>query len=220
MDGVEASPSLDPHQHRRLSWMWLISPVALHNVMVNGISNTEAGTTQCAGTQHIVDRNQRPPHEWGAGVRNSEANDRGTSLGLIGWERLPINKEEPFVRALVERGPIAVAVAATWSDYGHGIYDGCKKDSVITHAVLAMGFGVDKERGDTRYWLIQNSWGTGFGENGHIRLKRTNNEETWCGIDHQPRLGTTCNEGPSQVEVCGQCGILYDTTVPYFQKLN
>lgn len=35
-----------------------------------------------------------------------------------------------------------------------------------------------------------------------------------CGTDTTPSDGTGCNGGPSTVQVCGTCGILYDTLFP------
>jgi cathepsin L len=58
--------------------------------------------------------------------------------------------------------------------------------------------------------LIRNSWTPMWGESGYIRLKRT----TECGSDEHPSDGTGCNNGPKTVSVCGQCGVLYDTSYP------
>lgn len=41
-----------------------------------------------------------------------------------------------------------------------------------------MGFGTTDEGED--YWLIKNSWGTGWGDNGFFKIPRNNN--SYCGI--------------------------------------
>merc|ERR1711976_12028 len=43
----------------------------------------------------------------------------------------------------------------------------CPNTGGISHAVLAVGFG--REAGK-KYWMVRNSWGTRWGEDGHIRL--------------------------------------------------
>merc|ERR1719214_7348 len=66
----------------------------------------------------------------------------GAAIGMTGWSTLPKNQYEPLVRALAEVGPVAVSVAAgQWFAYEAGIFNGCPKDNVIDHAVVAMGYG-------------------------------------------------------------------------------
>jgi len=142
---------------------------------------------------------------------------QGSSFGMTGWERLPENGYEGLLRAVVERGPVAVSAAASkWFVYLGGIFDNCERDAVIDHAVTLMGYGADASLGQ-KYWLVQNSWGKDWGEGGRIRLLRSDGDQTeTCGIDHQPELGTACKGGPTQVTVCGMCGLLYDSVVPFF----
>jgi len=139
----------------------------------------------------------------------------GVALGLKGWERLPENEYEPLIRAVAQTGPVAVSVAAgTWHAYGAGVFDFCGKDAVVDHAVVLIGYGIDKVRNE-KYWLIKNSWGSTWGENGKIRLLRQEGN-VHCGTDRQPEAGTACDDGPSEVKVCGMCGILYDSVVAHF----
>jgi cathepsin L len=140
----------------------------------------------------------------------------GLELGLKGWERLPENEYEPLIRAVATKGPVAVAVAADlWSSYGSGILNGCDKNAVVDHAVVLIGYGVDATKDNTPYFLIKNSWGSKWGENGNIRIFR-HTDERYCGTDNQPEVGTGCEGGPSSVEVCGSCGILYDSVIANF----
>ncbi|RLN44450.1 hypothetical protein BBJ28_00006130 [Nothophytophthora sp. Chile5] len=71
-----------------------------------------------------------------------------------------------LVQALSGR-PVAVGVAAgnpTWKQYKGGVVSSCTS-SGLDHAVLAVGYGED-------FFKIKNSWGTAWGEEGYIRLKR------------------------------------------------
>jgi len=133
---------------------------------------------------------------------------------ISGWTNTASNQAQPLMEALYNSGPVVVAVDADeWFDYDQGIFDGCKKDAVLDHAVLAKGYGGE---GDAMWWRIQNSWGGNWGEQGHIRLKRreTAAESAYCGQDKKPSEGLGCDGGPAEVTVCGTCGLLYDPIYP------
>lgn len=71
----------------------------------------------------------------------------------------------------INKHPVAVAVDATnWSSYKSGIFSNCATS--INHAVVAVGYVSGS------HWLIRNSWGTGWGESGYMRLKTGNT----CGV--------------------------------------
>jgi len=132
------------------------------------------------------------------------------AVRLANYFDLPSNQLNPVIQHVSTVGPLSISVdASSWSDYDSGVFDGCNNQSPdIDHAVQLVGFGTDTSLGD--YWLVRNSWGTGYGEAGYIRLKRYATPP--CGVDTTPQDGDGCNGGPSQVTVCGNCGILYDTT--------
>lgn len=125
---------------------------------------------------------------------------------------LPTNEGAPLLQVLYQEGPVVVSVAAsTWSFYDSGVYSGCKKDAIINHAVVAEGFG---EQDGNKYYLIKNSWGPDWGEEGYIKLHRFDEDNAHCGVDNQPEKGIACENGPEFVNVCGMCGVLYDVTFP------
>jgi len=131
---------------------------------------------------------------------------------LKGWKRLPPNKYEPVMEHLANKGPLIINVdASTWHMYEGGVFDGCNQTSPdVDHIVQLVGYGTDRHHGD--YWLVRNSWSPAWGELGYIRLKRSSTPP--CGIDVKPGDGDGCNGGPPTVQVCGTCGVVYDSTYP------
>lgn len=188
--------------------------VAMQYVMHQGLSDTPG----CPAPELL--QWQLNGEDWDSillpGVHAVPEASPARQLGLVGWERLPENRAEPLMRAVVDWGPVAVSVAASpWSGYRKGVFNSCKPDVVIDHAVTLIGFGRAEGLG-VNFWNIRNSWGKGWGEHGDIRLVRGNSDEELCGVDARPDLGTGCDGGPTRVVVCGMCGILYDTVVPHF----
>mmetsp|Transcript_1764 Transcript_1764/g.3191 ORF Transcript_1764/g.3191 Transcript_1764/m.3191 type:complete len:392 (+) Transcript_1764:76-1251(+) len=142
------------------------------------------------------------------GQHDVKSASMGASLGMKYWTRLPENEYTPLLTHLVQHGPLAVSVSASgWNGYGDGIFNSCSVDAVVDHAVVLFGYGHDAHYG-LKFWDIKNSWGPYWGRNGNIRLLRE--DKVKCGIDRQPEVGTGCDGGPSEVKVCGMCGILYD----------
>ena len=62
--------------------------------------------------------------------------------------------------------------ASNFKDYHGGVFSGCPYDQNIqlNHAVQLVGYGSDfSPAGVVDYWLVRNSWGESWGENGYIR---------------------------------------------------
>lgn len=88
------------------------------------------------------------------------------------WSVLNIaGNQDRVVAALSHFGPMAIGVNATCLEtYAGGIIDGCASTGGIDHAVLLVGAG--KTAAGTKYWVVKNSWGLGFGEAGYFRMER------------------------------------------------
>jgi len=153
------------------------------------------------------------PYVSGGGLNQScQMNQFHPIAKISGYVNLPSNLLAPTLNYLATKGPLAISVdASSWSSYSSGVFDGCNQANPdLDHVVQLVGAGTDPSYGD--YWLVRNSWSASWGENGYIRLRRTATPR--CGVDTSPQDGDGCNGGPSQVTVCGTCGILYDTLYP------
>ena len=85
------------------------------------------------------------------------------------------------VKEALKKGPL-VTTLTVYEDflvYSSGIYKSVSRKSVGGHAVSLVGFN-DQER----YWIVRNSWGADWGENGFIRVsyddKSGIGDSTWA----------------------------------------
>lgn len=136
---------------------------------------------------------------------------------VTGYVRLPANNYTVLMNAVATLGPIAISVDAGWMTYSSGVYKG-QCGSEIDHAVVLVGYGVDKLTKD-KYYLVRNSWGSSWGEGGYIRQLRRDDDSTRCGQNPDPSSGTECKPYPKTQTVCGLCGILSDSSYPTGGKL-
>ncbi|XP_066947853.1 digestive cysteine proteinase 2-like [Macrobrachium rosenbergii] len=103
---------------------------------------------------------------------------------VTGYRSIPYGDEKTQASALHDQGPVSVCVDAghlSFQLYRSGVYyePNCKPRS-INHGVLAVGYGTES---GTDYWIIKNSWGTGWGMSGYMKLTR--NQNNHCGVATQ-----------------------------------
>ena len=99
----------------------------------------------------------------------------------VGFVDVESGNEAALKTAVATAGPCSVAIdAGGLQFYSRGVYrnEHCSP-VVLNHAVLAIGYGVDSGTGE-EYWLVKNSWGTGWGQEGYVRMAR--NQGNMCGI--------------------------------------
>jgi len=79
-------------------------------------------------------------------------------------------KGEDNLVKLLNVQPVSVAIDASssFSSYKSGVYSGPCSSTSINHAVLAVGY-------TDQYWIVKNSWGASWGQQGHINMVRGKN---------------------------------------------
>lgn len=93
--------------------------------------------------------------------------------------------ENELKEKIVQYGVASVSISAgntPFMSYTSGILDDdeCTFWASIDHAVAAVGYG--SENG-VDYWIVRNSWGTSWGEDGYVRMSRNKNNQ--CQIASQ-----------------------------------
>nr|POE71013.1 senescence-specific cysteine protease sag39 [Quercus suber] len=101
---------------------------------------------------------------------------------ISAFEDLPSNNEKALLQAVANQ-PISIAIDGSGRNfhfYKSGVFmEEC--GTRLTHAVTAIGYGTSAD--GTKYWLMKNSWGTRWGENGYMRIQRdTSAPEGLCGL--------------------------------------
>ena len=96
------------------------------------------------------------------------------------WHRIECNDIDAIKTAIMMFGVVdaAVQVVSAFDGYKSGIYEDtntvCYSDpcyyTPTNHAIALVGWN---DNGGDGYWILRNSWGTGWGEDGYMNIRYT-----------------------------------------------
>lgn len=103
-----------------------------------------------------------------------------------GYTQIQHNNGQALEDAVVDRVVTVLVDAQLWSFYNGGIFNSSMCGNRLDHGVAGVGYGVDQASGE-QYWIIRNSWGPDWGEQGYIRLLKTTQTKNhgMCGVNKQ-----------------------------------
>ena len=96
-------------------------------------------------------------------------------FNFLGYQFVLSHSKEALKHAL-QHNPVCIALAGDpmkFLFYGDGIFDCEECSTTNNHAVLLVGYDTT---GPIPYWIIKNSWGKKWGEDGYIRIKMTDGD--------------------------------------------
>jgi len=101
---------------------------------------------------------------------------------------VPPNNQIALKEAVALVGPISIALDAEtklFQSYKSGVITSETCGTNLDHGVLIVGYG---EEDGIKYWLVKNSWGVTWGDQGYIKIARSDSENDpgICGIAMQP----------------------------------
>lgn len=144
------------------------------------------------------------------------------AVRVIDYVEVPSNDKHAHMEFLAAGHVLTVSVAASGMHfYGGGIYNACSTgkysqdgypESTVNHLVVLYGYTEDT-------WLVRNSWGASWGENGNIRMAKLPGPREICYMDNKWSSGSGCEGESEDIIGCGECLLLIDSTIPIVQWL-
>ncbi|XP_042010749.1 cysteine proteinase 15A-like [Salvia splendens] len=111
-------------------------------------------------------------------------NQNGIVAGVSNFSVVSLDDDQ-IAANLVKHGPLAVGINALWMQtYIKGVSCPYICGKSLDHGVLLVGYGAAGyapiRLKDKPYWIIKNSWGQSWGEDGYYKICRGHN---LCGVE-------------------------------------
>ena len=99
-----------------------------------------------------------------------------------------VPNDQLSLKAAVSQQPVSIAIEADtryFQFYSSGVLTSTSCGTNLDHGVLIVGYG---EEDGQKYWLVKNSWGSNWGDNGYVKIARSDstNDKGICGVAMQP----------------------------------
>lgn len=109
-------------------------------------------------------------------AKNSSCKKADPKAKILRWSYIKNPNTENIKAALLQYGPIACDIYAGGQlmNYSSGVYNSCVSGN-LNHMITIEGW--NDEGG---YWIMRNSWGTGWGMNGYMNIKYTSKTGRKC----------------------------------------
>jgi len=123
--------------------------------------NTETAYEYVKGAGGIETESDYPYTSGGGSTGSCRFESSRIAVTISGYHS--VSRGESALKNALNAGPASLCLAASsWQSYRGGILSRC--DNQVDHCVQGTGYS------GSSYWRIRNSWGTGWGESGFIRL--------------------------------------------------
>jgi C1A family cysteine protease len=132
------------------------------------------------------------PYTSGTGTTGTCKKTCTPAVTVTGFTDVTKGDEDALADA-VGKQPVSIAVDAQgsqWQLYKSGIFNHPTCGKQLDHGVLLVGYGTQT---GTDYWKIKNSWGTTWGQEGYMLMKKGSN---MCGLANSASYPNAKAMGP------------------------
>jgi len=140
-----------------------------------------------AAFQYAIDSGMCTEDEYPYDAKKGDCYSCSTEVHFKSCVDVTPNNEANLAQA-VAMNPVSVAIEAdtqVFQLYKSGVITSSACGTSLDHGVLVVGYGTEN---GIDYWLVKNSWGTGWGEDGYVKIEKTSSSSSKgvCGIAMQP----------------------------------